>query len=383
MISMGSLSPRAPADWRGSLIAGTSARGARSAKLSSFHDYMDKVGAPGVSLMLTKPDRGDWRVSRHPLGRIVMQSGATGAATISDGIAQPGLFVFLLRNLDHAHFLNLNGRAVAGNDVAVLPPGRQFVLACRGPHKWLSLSVPPEALKDAGFSPAQLHQLGMAPSLVETSGAARRQLAAAVIDAIHLVQSNPVSSRVDRFRDVERDLLSNLFAAVGSGDAPIHGMSRNSNCSLDRINRRALAFIRSQDELDLNVEHLCRALGVAERSLLRAFHRFFGIGPTQYLKLRRLNRVHRELQACDCKESTVTGVMTACGVTEFGRFAGAYRALFGEAPSETLRRKLEAAGRMHPEAGTKAMEVVAAAQTRPSLVAAERPRLLGLRAELA
>ena len=302
-----------------------------------------------------------------------MQSGATGGATISDGVAQPGLFVFLLQSPDHAHSGNLNGRAIAGNDIAVFPPGKQFALACRGPHKWVSLSVPPQALKEAGFSPAQLHQLGMTPSLVDTSSAARRQLAAAVIDAIDLVQSNPVSSRVDRFSDVERDLLADLFAAVGSGDAPIRAMSRKSNCSLDHINLRALAFIRSQDELDLNVEHLCRAIGVAERSLLRAFHRFFGIGPTQYMKLRRLNRVHRELQACECKEVTVTGVMTTCGVTEFGRFAGAYRALFGEAPSETLRRKLEAAGRTHAEAATQATRVVAAARTAGrSQVTAER-----------
>ena len=70
----------------------------------------------------------------------------------------------------------------------------------------------------------------------------------------------------------------------------------------------------------------------------------------QYMKLRRLNRVHRELLAPDCKEATVTGVMTSCGVTEFGRFAGAYRALFGETPSQTLKRKLEATGRMRAEA---------------------------------
>ena len=100
-----------------------------------------------------------------------------------------------------------------------------------------------------------------------------------------------------------------------------------------------------------HVEDLCRAIDVAERSLLRAFHKFFGVGPTQYMKLRRLNKVHCELQARDGKETTVTGIMTNCGVTEFGRFAGSYRALFGESPSETLKRKLETAGRMHGEAG--------------------------------
>jgi AraC family ethanolamine operon transcriptional activator len=375
MISMGSLSRRAPADWRGSLLTATFELGARSAKPINFHEYADRVAAPNVNLMLTKPGCGNWRIARQALGRIVMQSGATGGATVSDGIAQPGSFVFLLQGFDPARPVFLNGRVIAGNDVAVLPPGKPFALACRGPHRWMSLSVPPEALKEAGFSPAQLHQLEMTPSPVDAPSPARRQLAAAVIDAIDLVRSNPVSSRVDRFSDVERDLLANLFAALGSGDSPTHAISCKSSCNLDRINLRALAFIRSRHDLDLNVEHLCRAIGVAERSLLRAFHRFFGIGPTRYLKLRRLNQVHRALQACECTETTVTGVMTTCGVTEFGRFAGAYRALFGEAPSETLRRKLEALDRMHAVAGTRATrpEVVASARTAaPSLLAGGR-----------
>jgi transcriptional regulator GlxA family with amidase domain len=171
------------------------------------------------------------------------------------------------------------------------------------------------------------------------------------MDAIDLIQNAPISRCLDRFNDIEHALLADLFAAIGSGDASSHHARRTISCSLDRTPHQALAFVRMQDGLDVNVEHLCRAIDVTERSLLRAFHKFFGVGPTQYMKLRRLNRVHCELQAPDCKQATVTGVMTTCGVTEFGRFAGAYRALFGESPSETLKRKLEAAGHMRAETG--------------------------------
>jgi transcriptional regulator GlxA family with amidase domain len=206
-------------------------------------------------------------------------------------------------------------------------------------------------LEQIGFSRVQLDALGAAASLVRVSHAAARRLAAAALDAIDLIQNTAVPSGPNRSNDVERVLLAILFAAIGSGDTSSRVVRPAISSSLDRIHHQAVAFFRMQDGLDVNVEHLCRAIDATERSLLRAFHRFFGVGPAQYMKLRRLNRVHRELLAPDCKEATVTAVMTSCGVTEFGRFAGTYRALFGETPSETLKRKLEAAGRMRAEVG--------------------------------
>jgi AraC-like DNA-binding protein len=206
-------------------------------------------------------------------------------------------------------------------------------------------------LERIGFSNLQLDALGAAASLVRVSHAAAGWLAAAALDAIDLIQNVPIPSDLHRSNDIERALLGNLFAAISSGDTSGRVIRPAVSSSLDRIHRQAVTFFRVQDGLDVNVEHLCRAIDATERSLLRAFHRFFGVGPAQYMKLRRLNRVHRELLAPDCKETTVTGVMTTCGVTEFGRFAGTYRALFGETPSETLKRKFETAGRMRAEVG--------------------------------
>jgi AraC family transcriptional regulator, ethanolamine operon transcriptional activator len=354
MISMGSLSRKAPEDRSYSPISCAPKLSSRSAIPCTFHDYALKVGSPDAELMLTRPSYGAWRISQHRLGCIVVQSGGTGGATIYNGAAQPGSFEFLIREPGEMHAMRLNGQLVSDDAIAVLPPGKPIVLACLGPYRWMSLSVRPQVMTEAGFTPAQLHQLAAGPCIIKPSSAAARRLATAMIEAIDLVRNKPISSWIDCFSLVERDLLTNLVAAACGDDLLIHATSRNSNGSLDLINRQALALIRSRDELDLNVESLCRAINVAERRLLRAFHRYFEIGPTQYMKLRRLNRMHRELQARACGETTVTGVMTNCGVTEFGRFAGAYRALFGESPSETLRGKLAAADRVQANAGTAA-----------------------------
>src|ERR1044072_6813848 len=92
--------------------------------------------------MLVKPSRSLWQVSRCLLGRIIVQSGAAGGATIADGVSQSGSFVFFLLKSDHVDLISLNGEAVAVNDIAVFPPGKSFVFACRGPYEWISFSVP-------------------------------------------------------------------------------------------------------------------------------------------------------------------------------------------------------------------------------------------------
>jgi AraC family ethanolamine operon transcriptional activator len=45
------------------------------------------------------------------------------------------------------------------------------------------------------------------------------------------------------------------------------------------------------------------------------------------------------LHASDPEETTVTQVAFGLGFWDLGRFAGAYRRLFGERPSETLRQR--------------------------------------------
>jgi AraC-like DNA-binding protein len=62
------------------------------------------------------------------------------------------------------------------------------------------------------------------------------------------------------------------------------------------------------------------------------------MGPIRYLTLRRMHLVRRALLHSDPSTATVTQIVTDHGFWELGRFSVAYRTLFGEPPSETLRQ---------------------------------------------
>ena len=61
------------------------------------------------------------------------------------------------------------------------------------------------------------------------------------------------------------------------------------------------------------------------------------MGPIRYLALRRMHLVRRALLQADSSKATVTRIATDHGFWELGRFSVAYRSLFGELPSESLR----------------------------------------------
>lgn len=87
-----------------------------------------------------------------------------------------------------------------------------------------------------------------------------------------------------------------------------------------------------------DVATLAQAAGVSRRSLFLAFEKCVGVGPRRYLEIQRLNSLRNRLLVASPEARTVTALATEHEFTDLGRMAGMYRELFGEYPSETLRR---------------------------------------------
>lgn len=104
-----------------------------------------------------------------------------------------------------------------------------------------------------------------------------------------------------------------------------------------RIIQRADQFVRGFRGDRIPLAALCVAAGVTPRQLQRAYHRVYGIGPTRYLRLRRLHLARLALRRA-LAGTTITQIATSLGFHDLGRFASAYTEVFGEAPSATRAR---------------------------------------------
>ncbi|MFL9824633.1 helix-turn-helix domain-containing protein [Rhodoplanes sp. SY1] len=307
---------------------------------SAFVEFARAVREADVSFLLTSRGLPEWSVHNRRCGDVVIQRGRCGAGMVADGVmGQPGALVFVMQSTLDRHAVTLNGVPVARHGIAVLPPGSHFVFANAVPHCWISLTLPLAML-----TPAQIDRLAGRPrsaaaSLIEAeaetfsallaqidkarSEATRRE-APSGDDAASPEQAHDAAAAISR-------MLVEVIGAPGSRHvpaAPHHHL----------IVQRAFETRRDATGPAPGLADLCVAAGVCERTLRRAFGAVYGMPPSRYLKLLQLNQVHASLLDPSARGRLVTDVLTSHGVTELGRFAAQYRTLFGELPSQTMRR---------------------------------------------
>lgn len=109
-----------------------------------------------------------------------------------------------------------------------------------------------------------------------------------------------------------------------------------------RIVERARTHVLTRSWESITIADVCDRVGVSRRTLQTCFREVLDTNPGHYLRAIRLDRVRRELRGA-ARTVQIKDVATRWGFWHLSHFANEYRAMFGELPSETLRRS--AAGR--------------------------------------
>ena len=134
-------------------------------------------------------------------------------------------------------------------------------------------------------------------------------------------------------RAIEQDLIHRL---AGSIQIPV--ASKPTAFARRRTLNRALEYLCVAELSMLTVPEWCKATGASQRTLEYAFREYFEVTPLAFLRLRRLHEVRRRLLTSCRNDVSVADITHEQGFYELGRFASDYQRLFGELPSQTLRR---------------------------------------------
>lgn len=105
-----------------------------------------------------------------------------------------------------------------------------------------------------------------------------------------------------------------------------------------RLVQQAEDYMLAHLHQPLTLIHLCKALGTSSRALSYGFQELFGLSPMAYLKILRLQGVHRKLKTANSATQTIANIANQFGFWSLSHFSRDYKQVFGELPSETFKR---------------------------------------------
>lgn len=141
----------------------------------------------------------------------------------------------------------------------------------------------------------------------------------------------------------QKQLAEEFYGLLTETIAAVQGVQARGVCpNRERIVRRVRSFLDANPESALSITDICDEVGVTRRTLQNAIQEVFGISPQHYLKAIRLNGFRRALKACDPGRESIGDVAARWGFWHLSQLAQDYRRLFGELPSKTRERFLNA-----------------------------------------
>ncbi|MFI0743251.1 AraC family transcriptional regulator [Streptomyces sp. NPDC021100] len=182
-----------------------------------------------------------------------------------------------------------------------------------------------------GRPPASTVRFDFALDLAGSKGRTVRLLIHSLLE--QLDSGDPLFQRAELRRGQLRCLVTALLLAQPHShtdelrDGPRSGFPRSL--------RAALAYIEANLAERISLGGIADAAGCSPRTLSAAFRGRLGLPPMAYVRGLRLDRIREDILASTDPVGTIA---YRWGVSHLGRFAGEYRARFGELPSETAAR---------------------------------------------
>ena len=134
------------------------------------------------------------------------------------------------------------------------------------------------------------------------------------------------------FSHIENSIIEKILSYM-TIDEDISFNYRHCN-----ILQRAKDMIFDRLDDDFKISDTAKYLGISQKTLENLFKKDVGMTPKQYQQAIKLNRIREELFSSNQNETKVSDIALKYGYLHLGHFAAEYKRLFGESPSQTLKR---------------------------------------------
>jgi AraC-like DNA-binding protein len=298
-------------------------------------DYQASLCGARVNFVFT--GRGDFkaRLTGVELPNLLLLCGQENLPRIAYlSLASKRVFVAFPMHFDPP--LICGGIELRSGDVVFHSRGERMHQRTHGASRWAVISLTPELLARHGKVIAGLDLVPPpAARVLRPPAFAAAQLRRLHAEACRLAATRPDDiARGEVASALEQDLLRALINCLMAEEAPDHAATKRHHAS---IMVRFEEVLAAHSNRQLHMPELCAAVGVPERTLRICCAEILGMGPSQYARLRRLNMVRVALRRAEVAGTRIAQTAARYGFSEPGRFAVAYRSVFGETPSTTLR----------------------------------------------
>ncbi len=311
--------------------------GSRHSVFSDPFSYQAAIRAADVEMSVRAAGAFRAELTRVDLTHLWMQRGYEKLARVSHAANASNRAIIYFHSSPNQASIHHSGMEVNTDEIVVYARAAVHHHWTSAPLHWGSMSL----------SHAALARMSYAITGRElTTPTATRKVRPKPADFLRL---RSLHDTVGHFAKATPDAFTNGEAVRSIEASLIHAMI---NCLTDceqiemtsgcrshlAIVSRLEGFLIANPDRPLYLAELCAATGATERTLRVSCNEHLGMGPIHYLWLRRMHLVRRALLRSDPEVASVTDIAMKHGFWQLGRFSVAYRRLFGETPSATLRR---------------------------------------------
>jgi AraC-like DNA-binding protein len=253
-------------------------------------------------------------------------------------LVSPGSYVSVSMPLDRSVRYEEKGKSwgIDIGEAFILRPDSEFNVQIAEKHRSLVLNMSRNLVEQTmrelrGQPESGLGNIGSYLSLKSAEGASFFRQASFYWS--ELLRSSSVWKSHQLTEHAENALVCAFVLALEEGNSVKD--SKQGTMTRNRVHL-ARDFIHARPDRPLTLAEIAAHTGASARTLTRAFQAEFGVGPVGYHRQCRLEHARLDLAASDSAKTTVTAVAMKYGFCQLSHFAAAYKAMFGENPSDTL-----------------------------------------------